>query len=140
MATITVYYKPVVIGVTTPYFHEFLIYSPDSSSSYSGLQIARGGPVTNQNISLDSGGGSGSSGGGSGSGGTNVPFGHIVTYTGPYRFGILDYTPDLSQYHSAQITSGPSSQLDSVWSNLANFVSAIDSQNIPYGIAGPNTK
>lgn len=42
MATITVYFKPIVIGsVTLPYYHQFIVYQPDDGAA----QFLRGGPA-----------------------------------------------------------------------------------------------
>ncbi len=42
MASITVYFKPIVeSGVALPYYHEFIVYQPDSGDA----QYLRGGPA-----------------------------------------------------------------------------------------------
>lgn len=101
MASITVYFKLIVqSGVALPYYHEFIVYQPDSGDA----QYLRGGPAANQGETLDSGGGSGSSGSTSAEG-PNFPFGSVTIKTGTFVQGAPDftnsdgslYTSDLSQ-------------------------------------------
>ena len=47
MATITVYFEKIVkFGVPLPYYHEFIVYQPDSGAP----QYLRGGPAANQGL------------------------------------------------------------------------------------------
>ena len=107
MATIQVFFKPIVEGgETLPYYHEFLVYTPDSGTP----QYLRGGPKSNGGFGPSSGGGSGSDGSGSGSGsGPNIPFGKILVRSGDYTAAasiagspsVLNVNNSISRCHAA---------------------------------------
>ena len=52
MANVSVYFKPIVFnGMPTPYYHEFLVYTPGSGSVYGAEpQYFRGGPASSQGL------------------------------------------------------------------------------------------
>ena len=146
MATITVYYKLIVIsGVTLPYYHEFIVYQPDSGTA----QYLRGGPAANQGETLDSGGGSGSSGSTSAEG-PNFPFGAVTIETGSFVRGTPDFVnPDGSIYTSDPsqvIATGSDSVLGAQFANMANYMTSTynpggtyGTDGIAYGPTGPNS-
>jgi hypothetical protein len=146
MASITVYFKPITeLGVTLPYYHEFIVYQPDSGDA----QYLRGGPAANQGLSLDSGGGSGSSGSTSAEG-PNFPFGAVTLETGTFVPSAPDYTnPDGSSYTSDPsqvIATGSDSVLGAQFTDMVSYMTSMYSpggtygaDGIAYGPTGPNS-
>jgi hypothetical protein len=125
MATITVYFKPLIIGgVETGFYHEFLVYTPDDSST---PQYARGGPSFQQGI-------------GGGNGGP-LPFGYILGRTGDYIPGVIDYPPSGTVYPSEVLMTKPQSEIAPIWAEIVSFISNLNNPNnyVVYDAVGPNS-
>jgi hypothetical protein len=129
MASIAVYFKPVsILGQQTPYYHEFLIYTDDNGNQY----IARGGPSSNQNTSIDD-----SSSTPAGNGGP-APFGYIFTQVTAYNSMAPDYAPP-GTYSYQVLEQGTQAQLAPIWNNIVTFINNINSENYIYDFTGPNS-
>jgi hypothetical protein len=136
METITVDYKPVIVGgVDTGYYHEFLIYDKGDGSI---PQYARGGPSPRTDGSSGDApsGSSGSDGGGSSRDGVDPPFGYVKTETGDYLPGTPDYAPP-GTFPSETIKSGDNISTD--WNNITTGMTQYGQQQIGYWPTGPNS-
>jgi len=150
MATIAVYYAPIVVaGTTLPFYHEFIVYTPDGGGD---PQYLRGGnSAGTDGFGLDSGGGSGSSGSTSSPEGPNFPFGSVEIVNGDMNSPTApNYTNlDGSSWTSDQyqvVATGSNATLGAQFAAMTSYMEstynpggAYGSQGIAYGPTGPNS-
>jgi hypothetical protein len=128
MCTVEVRYRPV-IGPTN---HAFIVTTDGDSQNY-----FRGGPEGN-------GFGSGSSGSGASSASSNTSggdranrgWGNIVTRSGAYVEGTIDWTTNPTGQQTVQTMPG---NCDAIEAQFAREADAITEARIPYSPFGPNS-